>query len=230
MNDGQNSPPAKLVWSDPQTGVIREFVLQEGCSATLGRTAENDVHIPERQVSRRHAVISCQDGRFSINDRGSTNGTFVNDKKVEDEQPLRVGDEVRLFTTVIRLMSAADKTAQAAGGEKASLKITGGPQAGQVFPLLQEKTYIGRSMPDSNQEVVLRDSTVSRAHAFLLNEEGQWQLFDLGSINGTAVNSQPVIDGESRLLQDGDAIVFGATKALFRLGNHLAAQNSEEQT
>ena len=96
MNDEQNSPPAKLLWSDPRTGAAREFALREGGSATIGRAESNDVHIPEKRVSRRHAVIGWQDGRFSINDLDSANGTAVNRQPVinANAHPLQDGDVI----------------------------------------------------------------------------------------------------------------------------------------
>jgi hypothetical protein len=48
---------AKIVWKDLTTGVNNEYVLMEGATATIGRSKHNDICVPERHVSRRHAVI-----------------------------------------------------------------------------------------------------------------------------------------------------------------------------
>jgi predicted component of type VI protein secretion system len=60
---------AKVTWEDPDSGQIREFVLEEGATATIGRSPDNQIAIPERHVSRQHAVISFRDGIFMISDR-----------------------------------------------------------------------------------------------------------------------------------------------------------------
>ena len=111
INDGQSSPPAKLLWSDPRNGADREFALREGCRASIGRSAANDVHIPEKRVSRRHAVIDWQDGRFSINDLGSTNGTAVNRQPVinGDAHLLQDGDVITFGATEARFHLAEQK-------------------------------------------------------------------------------------------------------------------------
>ena len=104
MDDGNNNALAKIVWSDPHTGSTREFVLQEGATATIGRSSSNDIHIPEQHVSRQHAVINYRDGIFMVNDLGSANGTFVNGMKVEEPYPLMVGDELRLFVPTLQFL------------------------------------------------------------------------------------------------------------------------------
>ncbi len=224
MNE-QRTPLAKLVWLDPFTSKTREHPICEGDKLTIGRSAMNDIQIAEGHISRQHAVVACQEGAFTIDDVGSANGTFVNGVQVYGENELAIGDEVHLFVSVLKLMSTSDRAPRdaadrvsAVAGDRASLRITRGPQHGQVFALLKEEMYIGRSTPNSNWEIALQDPTVSRPHAFLVKEGRAWKIYDLGSINGTAVNSQPVTGGKAQLLRDGDRIIFGGTMTVFHTG------------
>jgi pSer/pThr/pTyr-binding forkhead associated (FHA) protein len=60
---------------------------------------------PEAKVSRRHARISLNDGEYSIEDLGSTNGTFINRGRrlvPGDKQSLRDGDEIIVGKTFLR--------------------------------------------------------------------------------------------------------------------------------
>lgn len=60
---------------------------------------------PEAKVSRRHARITFQDGKYSLEDLGSTNGTFVNRGKrlaAGARQPLSDGDEIIVGKTFMR--------------------------------------------------------------------------------------------------------------------------------
>lgn len=69
----------------------------------IGRTADNDLSLPEPEVSRRHAILELvaqEDGSASIllHDQGSTNGTYVNGRRVEPNstQRLENGDVIRV--------------------------------------------------------------------------------------------------------------------------------------
>ncbi len=225
MDEQQQSALAKLVWLDPFTGKTLEHPVCDGDRLTIGRSATNSIQIAEGHISREHAIVACQDGAFTVDDIGSANGTFVNGVQVYGENLLAVGDEIHLFVSVLKLLSVTDRQPQdgaekvsAVAGDRASLRITRGPQQGQIFALLKEELYIGRSTPKSNWEIALQDPTVSRPHAFLVKEKQQWKLFDLGSINGTAVNNQPVTGGKAKMLRDGDRIMFGGTMTVFHTG------------
>jgi EAL domain-containing protein (putative c-di-GMP-specific phosphodiesterase class I) len=61
---------------------------------TIGRDEASDLPIHSSRVSRKHAVILREDGRCSIRDLGSTNGTSVNGEKITEETPLGDGDVV----------------------------------------------------------------------------------------------------------------------------------------
>src|SRR5687768_5642671 len=92
---------AKISWQDPGTGVVRDYVLTEGATVTLGRGRESEIYIPEQHVSRQHAVITHEFGVFMIKDLNSANGTYVNDEKITDPFPLAHGDVIRLYVPVL---------------------------------------------------------------------------------------------------------------------------------
>jgi pSer/pThr/pTyr-binding forkhead associated (FHA) protein len=64
-------------------------------SIIIGREAESDVQIADRQVSRQHAEVTRTDQGFLLRDLGSKNGTFLNGEPVTQEPRLmRNGDDV----------------------------------------------------------------------------------------------------------------------------------------
>ena len=84
-----------------------------------------------------------------------------------------------------------------------------GPGKGSRF-LLTDTTMIGRS-PES--EIFLDDVTVSRKHALIsFSQTGAFTIKDLGSLNGTYVNGQPVVEVP---LTAGDEIQIGKFHMLF---------------
>ncbi len=219
---------AKIVWEDPKTKERREFVLQVGATATIGRSSTNDIHIPEQHVSRQHAVINYRDGIFMVNDSGSANGTFVNDQQITEPYPLMAGDDIRLYVPILKFAAADEqdvKMAEETGrfisvkltDEKAVFIVANGPQEGQTIPLLLDELKVGRATVNATWEIALQDPTVSRPHAKLKHEDKKWTLYDLGSSNGTSINNE-LIDANGRELMDGDMISFGASIVIFRVG------------
>ena len=85
-----------------------------------------------------------------------------------------------------------------------------GATAGQVFTLAGPNMTLGRE--EGRDIVVLGDSTVSRTHARLGNENGQFMVYDNNSANGTFVNGVRV---QMQALAPGDVVQFGSSKFRF---------------
>ncbi|MFN2135925.1 MAG: FHA domain-containing protein [Candidatus Promineifilaceae bacterium] len=66
----------------------------------MGRGADCDLVLPERQVSRHHAKIKRGPGYFILEDLGSKNGTHLNGEAVSGEARLQDGDEIQIALAV----------------------------------------------------------------------------------------------------------------------------------
>lgn len=78
---------------------VREMQMTEAASHWLiGRSSTCAIAIANTQVSRRHAVVGCSSEGFYITDVGSSNGTWVNNRKLNamERQLLQDGDVLRL--------------------------------------------------------------------------------------------------------------------------------------
>ena len=88
----QAQPRARLLLATP-TGT--HVIPLESTLLAIGRGLNNDIILEDTRVSRHHAQLRYRARRFWITDTGSTNGTYVNEKQVE-EQSLRDGDIISL--------------------------------------------------------------------------------------------------------------------------------------
>jgi len=84
-------------------GQRRDFQLK-GEVTTLGRNTDCEMQIPLATISRKHCQIRVEGDRVFVRDMGSSNGTFVNNQRVQ-EADLSAGDQIVLgpvvFTVVI---------------------------------------------------------------------------------------------------------------------------------
>lgn len=77
----------------------QEYPLPEH-TVTIGREPINDIVMNDPEVSRRHTRISYRDGQFLAEDLGSTNGTFINGRRLTGPSPLFHGDIVDLGDSI----------------------------------------------------------------------------------------------------------------------------------
>ncbi len=110
--NSNEKPHAKLVIERGKS-VGKQFLLSVA-ESQIGRwdadggvfpDVDLDSDDPEAKVSRRHAQIILQDGKYLLEDLGSTNGTFINRGKrlaVGTRQPLNDGDEIIVGKTFLR--------------------------------------------------------------------------------------------------------------------------------
>lgn len=104
--------------------------------------------------------------------------------------------------------SVAENTDNLAEGV-ALLVVKRGPNAGARFLLDQETTTAGRH-PEAG--IFLDDVTVSRRHAEFRLNNGEFEVVDVGSLNGTYVNREP---RNSQVLSVGDEIQIGKFRLVF---------------
>ncbi|MFI5274136.1 MAG: protein kinase [Ktedonobacterales bacterium] len=94
LRDGRPLRCQLVVRSGPLAG--RAYVLHQDMT-TIGRIAGNDLVIPDGTVSRYHARLSFKKGQWRVEDLHSSNGTYVNTSRVQEQPvPLNDGDELRL--------------------------------------------------------------------------------------------------------------------------------------
>jgi pSer/pThr/pTyr-binding forkhead associated (FHA) protein len=88
-----------LVVEGPDQG--RSFALT--AQSVIGRDPTATVHLTDEEVSRRHAIVMVGEGRISVEDLGSFNGTHTAAGEVKQETELQIGDQIKVGQTVLEL-------------------------------------------------------------------------------------------------------------------------------
>lgn len=77
----------------------RRFEILDAASPIIGRDAHSTIRLHDNEASRQHAEIKKSTDGFVLLDLQSSNGTFLNGQKVEEQQLLKTGDRVRIGQT-----------------------------------------------------------------------------------------------------------------------------------
>lgn len=159
----------------------------------VGRSSSNDFVVSSNAVSSQHCVLTgYDDGRMSIKDLNSTNGTYVNGKKIAVETFLKQGDSVMLGNTPLDWMTALN-----AKKEESHKTVI------SQIPVNSDIYTIGR---DASNSIRLSFDDVSSRHATLSRSaDGSIVITDNNSTNGTYVNGLRIT---SQILKHGDKIMI----------------------
>jgi pilus assembly protein CpaF len=79
----------------------REFF--DRAELSVGRVQGNDLMLPKGNVSKRHARLLYRDGRFIVTDLNSTNGTYVNRRRISQATIVREGDRIYIGDFILRI-------------------------------------------------------------------------------------------------------------------------------
>lgn len=78
------------------------FLLDKKKKFTIGRKAKNNLTIPQHTTSDPHATIRWEKSGFKLKDEKSTNGTFLNGKRIDKAVLLKSGDKIKVGKFVIK--------------------------------------------------------------------------------------------------------------------------------
>lgn len=159
----------------------------------IGAAEGCDIRIESPYVSGRHCRLRREANGWTLEDLGSTNGTFVNGIRISAPTNVSPGDRVTLGATVSlpwpdQSLAAADETVVS-------------------LPSGRRAIVIGRAPAC---DVTIDMPMISSRHAILENDGANWRIRDLGSTNGTFVRGRR-IDGPVHVVA-GDVIGLGSSR------------------
>ena len=137
-----------IMRSGPTPGAA--FTL-EGDQITIGRDSVNEIVINDAEVSRRHARLTFQGGKYVLEDLGSTNGTFVNGQRLAGPRVLKPGEVVSFGEQIVMVFEA---TSFDAGATVVSPRAAAVPSVSRpVMPPPPPPTDYAGSVPASPAQI-----------------------------------------------------------------------------
>lgn len=205
--------------------VVGRFLISKP-ETIIGRNPGSDILIENPGVSRQHALIREEDGRFIIEDKGSANGTFVENEKITSRE-LKDGERIKIlkYEMLFNIITAKSEGEE---GETEKTMYIESPAVkekkvvtpilklddGQEFKIKSSITTIGS---DENMGIRLDGRLISGHQAsILMSKDGiatlsssTKSLFSSTKVNGKSVTQQ--------VLHDGDVIEIGKYKMVYKV-------------
>ncbi|HEV3228401.1 MAG TPA: DUF3662 and FHA domain-containing protein [Solirubrobacteraceae bacterium] len=198
------APNEYIVWLSPEDRARYEGVEHEVIDELVAYLLEHARR--ERLALASRPVIEFRtDERLSLGEFG-IQARLVRPTQDPDQVLQADHGHTMVYSTSERLRTPLG----ASGGEhlgRALLVI-----AGKRMVIPADGAVVGRSR---DCDIVVSDSNVSRHHAEIRPQNGQWVISDLGSTNGVRVNGRPI--AAAHPLATGDRIELGTTNVLFEV-------------
>ncbi|GMQ99782.1 MAG: hypothetical protein BMS9Abin18_0607 [Zetaproteobacteria bacterium] len=224
--------------------VISEYNLDQE-ETTIGRKPENDIHVDNLAVSGRHARVLMIGNKAILEDLGSTNGSFVNNKRItkhvlQHGDNILVGKHTLTFVNIEDTMHPPVEHHEEASGMDKTMVITPQTRAAMIPEVLGD-TPKGPTMPLGGVQI-LAGSLIGKSYDLTasLTSIGKGENCKI-KVKGFTVGKQaavltrrptgyhithlegmakPKVNGETvgkepRTLNDGDMIEIGDTKMEF---------------
>ncbi|AKT36791.1 FHA domain-containing protein [Chondromyces crocatus] len=199
----------------------------------IGRGDGCEVRLPDPSVSARHASIRQRGAEYTLADEGSSNGTFVGQRKLAPHtpEPLRDGDRVRVGRVwlIIRIGPAMVQGTPAAAARELALalvtrglraqgedptpcvQVFAGPDQGALLALEEPgRPYaLGRAR---DVELPLSDQAAARRQLTVTRKGDQLFVRNVGTQGATSLDGVPLPSAADVLWRPGQIIAFGATR------------------
>ncbi|MGV3492531.1 MAG: FHA domain-containing protein [Ramlibacter sp.] len=192
-------------------GVEVKHVFLKKERTTLGRKAGNDIVLDTMVVSGQHCAFDLEGvADVYLQDLGSTNGTYVNDRMIRERTRLHDGDVIAIGPYRIKYLQASEEpssffgtqTMQMEGRElQASFTVMTGSSAGLEVPIVKAVTTFGKP------NVCVVAVTQRRNGYFVAPLAGA----TAPELNGKPIGAEPTI------LSDQDVLDLAGTRMLFQL-------------
>ncbi len=199
-----------IVENDRNELSVHDF---DGNFIAVGRAENNDLVLKERNVSRHHFQLEIVDNRIVIQDRGSFNSTFVNDRDIKERMEIFVGDIITIGDYNIYLEQDDDSslktTSTVKEGKRTAdedlLLAKAGFIGGKTFPLRGAETVIGSH---ASADVFLPEENIPPMHSKIIFDGNMYLL-----VKGNYEDNYSLIVNDMEVpsvdMRNGDEITVG---------------------
>ncbi len=222
--------------------LIKHFSINEGETVSMGRGKDCTITIDNTAISRQHVSLALNNGIYFVSDLGSTNGTFVNGKRISKDEPVSEDDNIEFgkFSLAISQTGENNQTANSVAAETMDIDDetifvshkqpqataqkrfkpkANGPQLkvlqGNVQPAefsLEGKSSI-KIGKDNSCDLVLHGWFIAQTQCYIIKRDKKYYLVPQKSWANTFINDIKITT--EHILRPGDIIKIRQTTIRF---------------
>lgn len=160
----------------------------------IGSAAQCDIVVHAPTVSGMHCRLTAAGDGFQLVDLGSTNGTWVDGRRIDSHQPVSVQRNQRITLGTHTELPWNQILEQRTG-------------PGQTISLTRDAITVGRAL---DNDLVLSAEIVSGHHARVFNKAGEYFIEDTHSLNGVYINANNTRISQPTAIRETDEIFLGS--------------------
>jgi ABC-type multidrug transport system ATPase subunit/pSer/pThr/pTyr-binding forkhead associated (FHA) protein/ABC-type multidrug transport system permease subunit len=183
----------------------KEFTIKPGDKLIIGRNPHADFVCSSSKVSFTHSALYLNGANLVIKDLESTNGSYVNGNKLQKEMEffLMDNDNVKLADIHLEIKILKEDASNPSDNFKNRKTVSA---LSSLTSSKDGEMIIGRG---DGCDIKLVHPSVSRKHALISREKGEFYITDLNSTNGTRINGRTLLPNQKIRVDKQDEIMFG---------------------
>lgn len=103
-NKGKSAYGLEVVNEGQNANLKKGSLIHVRNTVTIGRRDDNSIVLSDSFVSSNHAKLYVRNNEFYLEDLDSTNGTYVNNQKLQGRMKLKMNDEIKIGTVIFKVM------------------------------------------------------------------------------------------------------------------------------
>jgi len=196
-------------------GVVMEAIVLDRDEYSIGRDSSSDICLDDPSVSRRHVQLSRSNGQYFVEDQGSTNGTYLNRKRITNHI-LQDGDLMHIGHYAMRYERSSGEVVEADLEEEGDVEVCRSSEEIGIAPKSANLFFLSGPHKDENKVIDGSLYTIGQPGgdvAVIARRPQGFFLLHIGGNSYPGINGEQITSTHGIQLEEGDIVSVGSIEA-----------------